>query len=570
MDSWTLGERSARRELAGAALPHPRGNVFLRAGYVDGSVMARAAMPRRWLRRLLILAVAAAPTLAAQASGRTEGAVLHEPIPADPAEDLAMHVVLDGNLPAAIATPAGNVGAPDPRRLPSSFDHTYSDATDGRWIPDRDTRRPDVAAYDDPFSPSNAPFKRLTVLDAVRDDYTLEVRDPRRVPLSTGLPPDGADDTFYSDLVIQIPDAGPVRIPSVGPDAHPVLTRLAVGARQLPFRLLHDGADNWFVEPMGAVTATRARLVMVLAIARAAFGGPMGDAEWSDLPLVAPLPDRVAREAAVVQNAIGVSRRMRPRDAISKLVQYFRGFAASNEPPHSRGSIYLDLALSRSGVCRHRAFAFLVTAQSLGIPTRMVMNEIHAWVEVHDGSMWRRIDLGGAGHISDLGSAEDRAAYEPAADPFGWPAGSERGDEVVAAARLRRTQPLSPGRPMVATPDDGSSESMSAGARTGNSSGGGGPRSTITLEVTDTDAHRGRPLHVRGTVRAENQTCVNLPVDLSFRDPRTGERWPVGTLATDDAGSFGGALFIPRSTPVGDYDVVAHTLGGSRCGEGGN
>jgi transglutaminase-like putative cysteine protease len=494
---------------------------------------------------------------------------LHEPIPADPAEDLAMHVVLDGNLPAAIATPAGNVGAPDPRRLPSSFDHAYSGEAEGRWIPDRDTRRPDGAAYDDPFSPSNAPFKRLTALDAVRDDYTLEVRDPRRVPLATGLPPDWADDIFYSDLVIEIPHAGRVRIPSIGPNAHPVFTRLAVGAQELPFRLLHDGADNWFVEPMGTVTTTRARLVMVLAIARAAFGGPMGDAEWSDLPLVPPLPDPVAREAAVVQHAIGVSRRMRPRDAISKLVQYFRGFSDSKEPPHSRGSIYLDLALSRSGVCRHRAFAFLVTAQSLGIPTRMVLNEIHAWVEVHDGSMWRRIDLGGAGNISDLGAAEGRAAYAPPADPFGWPAGSERGDEVVAAARLRSTEPPNSSRP-AATPGDGSSESMSAGARTVNSTGGAWPRSTITLEVTDTDAHRGLPLRVRGTVRTEDQTCVNLPVDVSFRDPRTGKQWPVGTLATDDAGSFGGALFIPRSTPVGDYDVVAHTLGGSRCGEGSN
>jgi hypothetical protein len=524
----------------------------------------------RWLRRLLLVAVAAAPTLATRASGRTEGALLHEPIPADPAEDLVMHVVLDGNLPAAIATPAGNVGAPDPRRLPSSFDHTYSDAAEGRWIPDGDTRQPDGAAYDDPFSPSNAPFKRLTALDVVRDDYTLEVRDPRRVPLATGLPPDRADDTFYSDLVIEIPHAGAVRIPSIGPNAHPVLTRLAVGAQELPFRLLHDGADNWFVEPLGTLTATRARLVMVLAIARAAFGGPMSDAEWSDLPPVPPLPDHVAREAAVVQNAIGVSRRMRPRDAISKLVQYFRAFAASKEPPHSRGSMYLDLALSRSGVCRHRAFAFLVTAQSLGIPTRMVLNEIHAWVEIHDGSMWRRIDLGGAGHVSNLGAAEDRAVYEPAADPFGWPAGSERGDEVIAAARLRPTEPLSSNRPHVATSGEGSSESMSGGARTENSTGGGWPHSTITLEVTDTDAHRGLPLHVRGTVRTEDSTCVNLPVDLSFRDPRTGKRWPVGTLATDDAGSFGGSLFIPRSTPVGDYDVVAHTLGGSRCGEGSN
>ena len=35
----------------------------------------------------------------------------------------------------------------------------------------------------------------------------------------------------------------------------------------------------------------------------------------------------------------------------------------------------VDLALSKKGVCRHRAYAFTITAQGLGIPARMVMNE---------------------------------------------------------------------------------------------------------------------------------------------------------------------------------------------------
>ena len=69
--------------------------------------------------------------------------------------------------------------------------------------------------------------------------------------------------------------------------------------------------------------------------------------------------------------------------------------ASSNEPPTGHDDVYLDLALSQRGVCRHRAFAFLVTALHLGIPTRMVVNEAHAWVEVSDGTLWHRIDLGG-------------------------------------------------------------------------------------------------------------------------------------------------------------------------------
>ena len=80
--------------------------------------------------------------------------------------------------------------------------------------------------------------------------------------------------------------------------------------------------------------------------------------------------------------------------------------------------------------------AFLVTAQSLGIPTRMVLNEAHAWVEVHDGVLWRRIDLGGAGHMAPASNAiPERAAYRPPPDSFSWPQNAQRGDDMVAEAR---------------------------------------------------------------------------------------------------------------------------------------
>ena len=39
---------------------------------------------------------------------------------------------------------------------------------------------------------------------------------------------------------------------------------------------------------------------------------------------------------ALVRAAVGVSRAMRPREAIAKLVEYFRGFSDSAERPPSR------------------------------------------------------------------------------------------------------------------------------------------------------------------------------------------------------------------------------------------
>src|SRR5579872_5919621 len=100
---------------------------------------------------------------AAPARASLTDATLHEPIPPDAREDLAMHVALDGDLPAAIQTPSGVVSAPDPRAPTSSSDSAYGQtATDlSTFHPDRDTKRPDIASYDEPFTPSTAPFKRL-------------------------------------------------------------------------------------------------------------------------------------------------------------------------------------------------------------------------------------------------------------------------------------------------------------------------------------------------------------------------------------------------------------------------
>jgi transglutaminase-like putative cysteine protease len=527
------------------------------------------------------LATAAAVLFAGLSGAAAAGdaIVLHEPIPPDPAEDLALRVALPGGLPAAIRTAGGVVSAPDPLRPPTPWDSSYGVAAAGdAFAPDTDTRRPEVADYDDPFTPSTAPFKRLEAFDAVLSDYHVEVRDPRLVRLAAlqgGAPPTADEDAFYADLVVDLPPAGSVRIPSVGPGARVVHARLGIGETPVPFQILRDGADNWFLQPataagphaLGANSLPRpARLVMEVAIARTAFGGAPGDVAWSELPLVPPLPDNVARDAALVRGAIGVSRAMRPRDVIAKLVDYFRGFSDSEEPPPPHGSVYLDLALSRKGVCRHRAYAFLITSQSLGIPTRLVQNEAHAWVEIHDGTLWRRIDLGGAGRLPTAASNRiaQRDRYEAPPDAFQWPARAERGSDMITGSRTR-------GGGASAGASVGSTAFASGAPAPEVPQNDGDPRppSTVSVALVDRVAHRGLPLRVRGAVRADNEPCGHVTVELFLRDPSGGKRVRLGTLATGDDGAFAGSV-VPSGMPLGDYELLAETPGDSRCGRGGN
>ena len=78
--------------------------------------------------------------------------------------------------------------------------------------------------------------------------------------------------------------------------------------------------------------------------------------------------------------------------------------------------MYLDLALSRRGVCRHRAFAFMITANAAGIPARYVTNEAHAFAEIWVPERnWIRVDLGGAALDMDVNNAGDKQMYKPRA-----------------------------------------------------------------------------------------------------------------------------------------------------------
>jgi len=494
-----------------------------------------------------------------------------------------MHVTLDADLPAALATPGGAVAAPDPRRPPAATDPTYGDGRqDEVFAPDRDTRRPpDVAGYDEPFTPSTAPFKRVSAFDAVSADEHLYVRNerPTKLPLS-GRPPQPDEEAFYADLVVDLSPGGRVRIPSVAPGARIVTARLGVGATSLAFRVFHDGADNWSLSADAIPGATRARLVMEVAAPRAAFGGEASNPAWGDLPLVPPLPDNVAREARTVRDIIGVDRGMHPREALARLVDYFRAFADSDDPPGGHGSVYLDLATSKKGVCRHRAFAFLITAQSLGIPTRLVENEAHAWVEVHDGARWKRIDLGGAGRFAP---SDDRTAWQgpaetPPPDPYAWPGGGRRGQDMVAEARTRTTGAAGSFDPpgaggggpgaVTATANGGASASQTAVPRLGAAPE---PTSdvtaTVSVEVLDpgrvgaaarvADAYRGRSLHLRGEARRQGEPCAQAPVEVSLFDSKAGKTVVLGSLATDAAGAFAGTAVVPVGTPVGDYEVIA-------------
>ncbi|MBM4376070.1 MAG: transglutaminase family protein [Deltaproteobacteria bacterium] len=519
--------------------------------------------------------------LALAVGARADGGILHEYFSPDEVDPLLLTATRPSSGgPSAserIDTPSGPIERPDPTRTPPPAERYSPEpaANAASFAPDRDTRRPDNERYDDPFTPELTPYKRLHVLDAVRDDYSLYVREPRHevVPVGSGLAE--GEERFFADLRVTLPAHEPVRIPTPAPGTR------ALGLTSSPVEaltLLRDGADNWFVR---APRDVEVRLVLDLAAPREAFAADFADVPWRALPVVPPQPPSHRASYERVAAAVGLSAGQSPREVVTRMTEYFRSFVPSEEPPPTSADIYLDLALSRKGVCRHRAFAFLVTALHAGIPTRLVHNEAHAWVEVKDDRSWHRLDLGGA--ALDLRGAPrlDRPRHVPPPDRFAWPTGRDGGDDL--GARERRDAERAAER---ARPSDGGSTGAATTSSDPAGRDGSGPApqedgatplaptpgdartpATVSLDDLDRELFRGKPLHLRGTVRVETDACPNVRVDVVLQARGQAER-RVGSLATDERGAFDGAVTLPFDLTVGDYELFVATPGGGRCGAG--
>lgn len=282
---------------------------------------------------------------------------------------------------------------------------------------DRDTEREGTLHYAAVWDPAVAPFKRGSVRDAVADSGSAPVlvvsdTEVRTVAVDGGAPgPD--DDAFTGTFDLRLRPGELVPIPSVAPSMriHRVDTDPPV-----PVEILRDTADNWFARAdySGAV-----QLELAVSAPRFYFAGPVPTRSVAPGPPRSPVA--VQRDARRVLDTIGVVDGMTEAEILRALTGWFRGFEARPFPEDQRSdNLYLDLALSRIGVCRHRSIAFVMTAQSAGLRARYVYNEAHAFTEVFlTGHGWLRVDLGGASDDLEVYSDEPTDVHDPGPDPLG-------------------------------------------------------------------------------------------------------------------------------------------------------
>jgi transglutaminase superfamily protein len=552
------------------------------AAAARASRRARGADP--WRRALW-----AAALVAVGASAGAEP-VLHEYIELGPG-DGPVEPAVTGRLGAPATSTgepsAGGPAGPGDSAAPGSGAGASADST---FSIDRDTTRPDSVSYADPFTPTVVPFKRSIVFDAVDAQGDLLVRDHGLSDVPTLTGPRASDESFHASFELDLVASERTPLPSVAPGARLVLVNREP---RVPLHIGMDSAENWAVT---SPVSRHVRLTLQIVADRRVFGSVYPDVSAAALaPALPVLPGEVQQSALEVARALGIDRRARPQQMVAALVSHFRRFSASERRPTSQGlALYRELALTARGICRHRSYAFMLTALGLGIPTRVAMNEAHAWVEVFDGELWHRIDLGGAADHLEMDD-EGRPRHVEPHDPFAWPDRRESGLAMAdrhapspggsgpAAAPADPSAPGGAAQPgsepsadrsgaLAAQPPPAQVEDDAADAPASaepNPSGAAPSPSTeevralvgeVHLRAIAARAERGKSLFVSGNVQNGAGACSGARVDVALsRD--NAEPLPLGSLVSDGRGEFRGSLVIPWNAVLGDHALVASATG---------
>jgi transglutaminase-like putative cysteine protease len=440
--------------------------------------------------------------------------------------------------------------------------------------PDRVTDLEGTLGYFEVFTPAITPFKRVSALDAVGLDGTtpvLGVGDPVRKPVPVegldAVPPDPRPrDRFWASVVLDFSEGNVVPLPTVSPESR--LLSVQADNRTLSFE--RDGADNFFAVA-SLVGSRQVRLTYVIDAPRSYFGGALPEARTDVLAAqVFPLPEKVERDALTFAGELGLWRGMDSAQALRTLVEHFRGFTESKVAPRDTGNIFLDLARGKRGVCRHRGYAFVITAQALGVPARFVQNEAHAWVEVKlPVHGWVRIDLGGAAEGLDAHATRDKPFYRSGMDDP-WPRPAAYAESYSRAERAQQTSSGAVARgsagerargersvkPTLAASQSAASESRLPDGRT-----------PVTLNVTRyiPEVLRGTGLEVEGFAQLRSGAPVpGLRIEVSLAATDQQRAVLLGVSVTDEAGRFRGTFSVPPSIEPDDYALVVVTPGDAR------
>ena len=497
--------------------------------------------------------------------------VAHEFVPklSDSEVDAMLATVPRAAQNMALSLPDDNATAEHAAHSNLADDSSFASRRASTFAPDRATKYEGNGDYYEVFSPAITPYKRVSAFDAISlssDGKTpvLSVSDHARrrvavVGRDAALPDSRPRDLFWGDVSLDFQAGREAPLPSVSPESR-ILS--VVTEPRVAIHIEKDAADNFFAV-LDSANVESVHMTFLTDAPRDYFGGPLRDtrAQLSSMAqLRKPMPLALFESANAFGRSIGITHDTSYRDAVDMLVGYFRSFEESETPPADTGDIYLDLARGKKGVCRHRAYAFAITAIGLGIQARFVNNEAHAWVEVmRPEGGWLRVDLGGAAHGLRPHATNRESQYNGAPpDAMPEPA-SYRAARAQAASNMENAHGAS-------HQANGATwhETTAAANAAAPQQNADVPRTAVQLTV-DTDRFdvvRGREIFISGAATdAAGQGVSGLRVEAALVT-KTGDRYlPLGVTLTREGGEFHASFGMPQDVPVGSYRLHIATPG---------
>jgi hypothetical protein len=577
------------------------------------------------------LALIATLTLAGTVLAQRAGRVLHRPIPGDvPLDEMPNALpTVPPSSSEAIAHGAGtqsgwrgNQGVSQDIQRPRPTWDAPAREMDRQTRSGQGTR----LQYQEVFTPSVQPFKRSTAHDMVDELGRLTVRDPSLRPITVGeAAPDHWRDRrrarFVGEILVELSSSWPTPIPGVAGEQRVV--RYATSDNE-SVEFLQDGAGNLFAR---GVQSRTVRLTYVIEAPDFSFAVDRVPAlavreVAASVPesLRPTAPSWLEERARSVFSQLNIDPQGRFDVLLSQLVGHFRAFRDA-ELPGQGANLYVELATGGVGACRHRAYAMMLTMQSLGIPARYVGNEAHAWVELFiPNSGWSRVDLGGWDVPLDARAPSERPRFDPgirdsfprpqqyqqqfsasataggaAADGGAWfdpdaSAADSAGDPGQEGTNASGTGTTRSSSGASARSTTASSSAVSGGSAVGERRAGDErvrddssasddddapklPTNTAIATVLPDDRAgfasgngfaRGSMVRVIGFVRDSDGVGVNgLAVELHLvRNGRAVQG--LGTAATGPDGRFEAHVLISAMLEAGEYELRASTTGDTR------
>jgi len=227
-------------------------------------------------------------------------------------------------------------------------------------------------------------------------DYSAYISDTSLKPLN--LSAQQYQYVFTGNITVQLEAGKTISIPSVAPNANIIEYQTEP---DVPLQFFKDESDNFYIESdsNGEVTLTFKTSAdptyFTLDIPP--------NVTLADIPAEVghDPPQQVKEIANVIIGQLGLTQETNIDKIVDTLKSYFSSFTAGDIPSVAEEpDPYLAIAESKHGDCYARSFAFFVTANSMGLPTRLVQNEGNAFVETYIPTKgWEMIDLGGLGNV---------------------------------------------------------------------------------------------------------------------------------------------------------------------------